>query len=366
MKLNSYGLLWVLPLFVAGCTAASQNQNTAQEEVLQLPVMTLQARDTVINTPYVADIQAIRNVEIRNRVKGFLERIFVDEGQSIHKGQLLFKINDEEYRVQLARAKAGFDNAVAAAKATELEAGRIKLLVDKKVVAASELEVAQTKLAADRATIEEARTAVQSARNHLSYTNIRAPFDGIIDRIPLKAGSLVEEGVLLTDLSDISSVYAYFSFPENEYLKYQRSKISKNDSRQVSLVLADGSPYPYPGHIETVEGKIEQQTGSIDFRATFPNPQRLLRHGATAKLYITSGVGGAVLVPQQAVFDIQDKHYVYVVDQQRKLHMQSFTPVTRLSNCYVVKDGLQPGERIVCEGTQKAKDGMVIQPVASR
>lgn len=358
-----FGLALLLPLFICGCMASSKDQ-PAQPEVPQLPVTRLQATDTVLQTPYVADMQAIRNVEIRTRVKGFLEHIYVDEGKSVQKGQLLFKINDEEFRVQLSKAKAELDNAIAAAKATELELSRIKLLVDKKVVAKTELEVAETKLTADRATIDQARATVQNAQNHVTYTSIRAPFDGIIDRIPLKAGSLIEEGALLTDLSDISTMYAYFSFPENEYLKYQRTKTEKK-SQDVKLVLADGSSYPYPGYIETVEGQIEQNTGSIDFRASFPNPQRLLRHGATAKLFISSKIDGAVLVPQTAVFDIQDKNYVYVVDQQNKLHMQSFVPLARLEHYFVVKDGLKPGERILFEGAQKVQDGMTIKPEAA-
>jgi len=356
-----FGVAVLLPLFICGCMASSKDQ-PAKQELPQLPVTTLQAKDTVLQTPYVADIQAIRNIEIRTRVKGFLEHIYVDEGKSVQKGQLLFKINDEEYRVQLSKAKAELDNAIAAAKATEVELSRIKMLVDKKVVAKSELEVAQTKLTADRAMIDQARASVQSAENHVAYTSIRAPFDGIIDRIPLKAGSLIEEGALLTDLSDISTMYAYFSFPENEYLKYERTKNTNSTTRDVKLVLADGSPYPYAGHIETVEGQIEQNTGSIDFRASFPNPQRLLRHGATAKLYISSKIDDALLVPQTAVFDIQDKNYVYVIDQQNKLHMQGFTPMARLEHYFVVKEGLKPGDRILFEGAQKVQDGMTIKP----
>lgn len=344
---------------------ASSKDKPVESEIPQLPVTTLQAKDTLLQTPYVADIQAIRNVEIRTRVKGFLEHIYVDEGQSVRKGQVLFKINDEEYRLQLSKARAELDNAIAAAKTTELEAKRIKLLVDKNVVSKSELEVALTKFNADKASIAEAKASVKSAENHLAYTSIRAPFDGIIDRIPLKAGSLIEEGTLLTDLSDISTMYAYFSFPENEYLKYQRTKDSKAQTREVKLILADGSAYPYAGRIETVEGKIEQNTGSIDFRASFPNPQRLLRHGATGKLFITSAIRGAILVPQTAVFDIQDKNYVYVVDQQNKLHMHNFVPLARLEHYLVVKDGLKPGERILFEGTQKVQDGMTIKPYAA-
>ena len=355
-------LVITVPVYITGCTANSQDHKEQAKTIEQLPVVTLTARDTILETPYVADIQAIRNVEIRARVKGFLEKIYVDEGKSVTKGQLLFKISDEEYRVMLSKAKAALSNAIAAARATEVEAERIKLLVDKKVISKSELEVALARLSADKATIEEAKSSVQSAENHLAYTNIRAPFDGIVDRIPLKAGSLIDEGTLLTDVSDISAMYAYFSFPENEYLRYQRAERKKVSDTSVKLVLSDGSAYQHPGNIETVEGQIEQSTGSIDFRAKFPNPNRLLRHGATGKLYISSNVDSVILVPQQSVFDVQDKSYVYVVDKNNMLHMQSIAPVTRLAHYYVVKEGLKHGDKIVYEGTQNARDGMVIQP----
>jgi RND family efflux transporter MFP subunit len=205
---------------------------------------------------------------------------------------------------------------------------------------------------------------VQSAEDQLAYTYIHAPFDGIIDRIPLKSGSLIDEGTLLTSLSDISSMYAYFSFPENEYLQYVRKLKSApgKTSDKVRLVLADGLDFPYEGEIETVEAEIEQKTGSINFRAKFPNPQKLLRHGATGKLYISTKAENVVMVPQQSVFDIQDKSYVYVIDAQNKLHMRAFVPQTRFSNYYIVKDGLKAGDKILLEGTQNVRDGMTIKP----
>ena len=357
-------LVIIAPVCIAGCSANSKETPEQSQTIEQLPVITLTARDTTLQTAYVADIQAIRNVEIRARVKGFLEKIYVDEGKSVTKGQLLFKISDEEYRVMLSKAKAALSNAIAASRSTELEVERTKMLVDRKVIAKSELDVALSRLNADKATIEEARASVQSAENHVAYTSIRAPFDGIVDRIPLKAGSLIDEGTLLTDVSDISAMYAYFSFPENEYLKYQRNqKTRPAEERQVKLTLSDGSAYQHTGEIETVEGQIEQSTGSIDFRAKFPNPNKLLRHGATGKLFITSEVDSVILVPQQSVFDVQDKSYVYLVDKNNMLHMQSIVPVTRLAHYFVVKEGLKHGDKIVFEGTQSARDGMLIKPV---
>jgi membrane fusion protein (multidrug efflux system) len=349
----------LLSIIQGGCRSYAQNDK-GSSDTLRLPVITLQQRDTLIQTPYVADIQAVKNIEIRARVKGFLETIFVDEGKPIKKGQPLFKINDEEYKVNLSKARAALSNAYAAAKASEVELGRVKLLVDKHVIAASELDLAQAKIAADKATIEEARATVQSTENHLSYTMVRAPFDGLLDRIPLKAGSLIDEGTLLSTLSDISNMYAYFSIPENEYLRLEKSGDRGNSD--VQLVLADGSNYGYPGKIETVEGEIEQNTGSIDFRARFPNPKQLLRHGATGKLFISRKVDSILVVPQRSVFDIQDKSYVYVVGQNNVLQMRSIVPMTRLTGCYLVREGLEPNERILYEGAQNVRTGMTIQP----
>lgn len=367
------GLVIVLfSIYLTGCHSYAQ-PDAGNADTLRLPVLTLEQRDTLIQTPYVADIQAVKNVEIRARVKGFLETIFVDEGKPVKKGQPLFKINDEEYKVNLSKARAALSNSIAAAKASEVESGRVKLLVDKHVIAASELELALAKVAADKAQIEEARAAVQSAENHVSYTLIRAPFDGLVDRIPLKAGSLIDEGTLLTSLSDISSMFAYFSIPENEYLRLQRDhggagggleKSGENGAGEVELVLADGSNYAYPGKIETVEGEIEQNTGSIDFRARFPNPKQLLRHGATGKLFISRKVDDVLIVPQRSVFDIQDKSYVYVVGKNNVLEMRGIEPMTRLTGCYLVREGLRPNERILYEGAQNVRAGMTIQPKA--
>jgi len=356
-------LMVLISVFQTGCTSYGQPEKQ-RADTLRLPVLTLEQKDTVLQTAYVADIQAVKNVEIRARVKGFLESIFVDEGHLVKKGDPLFKINDEEYRVALAKTKAALSNSIAAAKASEVEVQRVRILLDKQVVAASELEVAQAKLAADNANIEEARAAVRSAENHLSYTLIRAPFDGLIDRIPLKAGSLIDEGALLTSLSDISSMYAYFSIPENEYLQYERTRQSSPDQRstEVRLTLADGSSYTYPGKIETVEGEIEQNTGSIDFRARFPNPQKLLRHGATGRLFLSNKIEDVFLIPQRSVFDIQDKSYVYILTRNNTLRMRNFTPLTRISGAYLVRDGIQSGERILFEGAQNVREGMTIVP----
>jgi membrane fusion protein (multidrug efflux system) len=355
-------LIASLPVFaMAGC--AAKGEKTSGKDMKILPVTKLIATDTMLYKSYVANIQAVQNVEIRARVSGFLEKIYVDEGEEVEKGQLLFCISDAEYTAELARAKAALSNVIAEAKAAELETGKVKLLVEKKVVAATELDVAEARLAAAKARIDEARSAEANAQRRLSYTNVRAPFDGVLDRIPLKTGSLINEGSLFTTLSDTRQVYAYFSVSETEYLRYKKSLAKgENAYRKVRLELADGAGYSHTGLIETVEGEFEQNTGSIAFRARFPNPGKLLKHGASGKVKLTSELEGVVIVPQKAVFEMQDKNYVFVVDKENRVKMKSFHPQTRIAHFYVVESGLEPGERVVCEGVRNIRDGMVIKP----
>lgn len=356
-----------IPLLVGACTAEGPIQSTTSE-IQALPVTEILLKDTVLHRSYVADVQAVRNVELRARVQGFLEKIYIDEGQPVQKGQRLFKINDEEYKAELAKAKANLKSAIAEAKAAELEVDRLRVLVEKNVIAKSELDVSLAKLDAMKARIEEARSAESNAAVQLSYTSIRAPFDGIIDRIPLKTGSLINRGTLLTSASDVSSVYVYFNVSEGEYLEYIKSKpvdsTRQSNNNKVRLMLADGSPYPHEGNIETVEGQFKASTGSIAFRAHFPNPEKILKHRATGRISLSNSLKGALMIPQKAVFEIQDKNYVFVVDDNNQVHMKNFIPKLRFSYYYIVESGLQAGDKIVYEGIQNLRDGMQISPQA--
>lgn len=349
-----------LSFALGGCITRGENISE-KSEVQTFPVLQLSQCDTVLHTNYVADIEAVRNVEIRARVNGFLNKIYVDEGQHVTKGQLLFTLNDEEYRSELTRAKAALGSAVAEAKQAQLELGRVQLLVEKKVITQSELEVAKARVAAAEARIDEARSAESNAATRLSYTVIRAPFDGYIDRIPSKAGSLIGEGALLTSVSDIKEVYAYFNVSETEYLRHKKAHAA-TEHPEVQLVLADGTDYPYTGKVETIESEFEETTGSIAFRARFPNPKGLLRHGASGKVQLSNPLPGAVLVPQKAVFEMQDKNYVFVLDAANQVKMKNFVPGARLANCYVVASGLTAGEKVVYEGVRNLRDGMKINP----
>lgn len=357
--LMSAGLAGII---FSGCGGKEiQNNEVAS---LSIPVVRLTTTDTILQHEYVADIQASKNVEIRAKVQGFLEDILVDEGQEVKKGQPLFSINNAEFQTQLAKAKAALSNAIAEARAAELEKNRIKTLVDKKIISKTELELAEAKLKSAQAKVAEATSEEENARIRLSYTYIRSPFNGIIDRIPFKPGSLVDEGTLLTTISDIENMYAYFSVSENEYLRYLRSK---NAGRltgydDITLILADGTKFPYTGKVETTESEIDSHTGSIAFRATFPNPDKILKHGASGKVLLETSMNNALIIPQKSVMEIQDKNFVFVVGKDNIVKMKSFIPKTRINQYVVVQSGLSEHDTIVYEGIQSIRDGSTIKP----
>lgn len=356
-------LISVFALFI-GCTSNNNSKTTQGSYIQELPVIKLASLDTLLYKEYIAEINAVRHVEIRARIEGFLNEIYVDEGREVRKGQPLFRLNSEEFEAELAKSKANLENAIANAKAAALEVDRVKLLVEKNVISESELEVAKAKLTAAKARIDEARSAQSNAAIRLSYTFLKSPFNGVIDRIPLKAGSLVSKGDLLTKISDNSNVYAYFNVAESEYLNYQKMLLSGDDERKlVKLTLADGTEYPYPGKIEAMEGEINIGTGTIAFRASFPNPDKILKHGSTGKITLTNSINGALLLPQKSAFEIQDRQFVYVLDENNKVKVRSFIPETRLSHFYVVRSGLQTGDKIIYEGIQNLKEGMEVTPV---
>lgn len=353
---------YVAIIAVSACSAGTENKK--QEDVPELPVVQLRAEDTSLQNGYVADIQAVQNVEIRSKVQGYLEKIYVDEGHAVTKGQALFKLNDQQFQIELSKAKAGVASARSEVNAAELEMKRIQLLVEKKIISKTELELAESKLKGAQARLNEAKAFEGDAALRASYTVIRAPFSGVLDRIPLKLGSLVNEGDLLTTVSDLSAVLAYFKVSENEYLEYTRNlQRNKNlPDEKVTLILSDGSVYNNTGKVETMEGEFDQGTGAIAFRARFPNPDMLLKHGSTGKVSLTTKVEDVLMVPQKAVFDIQDKNYVFVLNADSTVKMKTFTPRTRIDEYFVVQSGLKPGDKIVYEGVQNIRDGMRIQP----
>lgn len=357
-------LLGSIALTATSCSEGN-SKNKKEAEAISVPVLELQPQAVEIPQTYIADIQAIQFVEVRSKVEGFVDRIFVDEGQFVKKGQTLFQLSSAEYNEMVNSARAGLARAKAEQSAAKVEMERLQILVNKKIISPSELELAKSKKAVADSQIAEAESLLKGAQTGLSYTTVKAPFDGIVDRIPHKIGSLVTENDLLTSITDISSVFAYYKVNENEYLNFMRSKIEGGNAdtfaEQLTLILSDGEKYPEKGKLETTEGDIESGTGSIGFRVRFPNPNNLLKHGASGKIQMMSKLDDVYLIPQKSTFEIQDFTYVYVLDKDNTVKVRSFKPIQRY-DIYYIADGFEPGDKIVFEGIQQVKDGTKVVP----
>ncbi|QBR12727.1 efflux RND transporter periplasmic adaptor subunit [Sphingobacterium sp. CZ-2] len=349
-------------IFFAACTANSNEQQTTTTSKV-VPVTQLIQKDTVIFKEYIADIQSQRNVELRSRLTGFLNKIYVDEGAYVRKGQVLFSLTDEEYKADHAQAQAAVNSAMAEVKKVELEMERTQKLVDKNIVSRSEYELLRVQLKAAHAKVKEAEAILHQAKTKLAHTQIRAPFDGRIDRILLREGSLLEEGSLLTSISDQQLVNVYFDISETEYLEIASDpSFNRNHfKKEVQLILANGTLYPHKGTAEIVESEFESSTGSISLRAKFPNPDGLLKHGATGRIGVPTQTGNLLLVHQKSVLEIQDKAYVYTLKGDT-VQMTPFKNGRRVGHYYVVEDGLAENTKVVYEGVQSLRDGMRVQP----
>ena len=351
MKKYLFGLI-----LLTACTAKKEEV----VEVQTLEVSTPISLDTTIHQEFVADIHAVQNVEIRARVKGYLDRIFVDEGKQVKRGQVMFTINSQEYVADQARAKAVLGQASAELKAEELTLVNTRLLVDKNVISKNQLAISLAKVDGLKAKCEEALAHVRAAELKVENSNIRAPFEGIVDRLPFKRGSLVDEGTLLTTLSDNQNVFAYFNVSEQEYLAFSEQD-GVNKSASVDLVLANGETYPEKGLVETIEGELDKNTGNIAFRARFANPNKLLRHGASGKVQLPKKVTDYWAIPQKSVFEIQEKSYVFVKDAVGIVKMKSIVPDLRIPHFYLVKNGFSSKDTILIEGIQLVKQGQKIK-----
>jgi membrane fusion protein (multidrug efflux system) len=356
-KITMLVSLTILLGFIVACNP-NKNQKISIEKY---PVTTPIIVDTTYSNEYVAEIQSIQNVEIRTKINGFIEKIHVDEGKAVKTGQLLFTINSVTFQKDLLKAKAMVKNAIAEAKNAELDLQNVKLLASKNVVSKTELEKAQANYSAALARVEEHRANQETAEIHLAMTKIRAPFNGTINRIPFKIGSLINEGTLLTTISNNNQVYAYFNVSEKEYLqiKEQRNEKSHDD---ITLLLANNKPHDYKGTIETIEGEFDQNTGNIAFRARFSNPKLLLKHGSSGKIQLTNSIKNALIIPQKATFEIQDKQYVFIVDKNNIVRSKNIEIQQRLQHLYVIKSGLTTNDKLIYEGIQNLKDGDTIRP----
>jgi membrane fusion protein (multidrug efflux system) len=346
----------------------------AANQVKDFKVLQLQPRDATLNTEYPASIQGQQNIEIRPKVDGYVDKIYVDEGAVVKQGQLLFSINAPQYEQEVRTATASIKSAEADVSSANMAVNRVRPLVEKDIVSKFELESAEYAYQAALARLAQAKAALANARTNLGYTRVTSPVNGIVGSIPFRLGSLVSSATAepLTTVSSIGNVFAYFALNEKLLLEFTKDSNGSSFAAQikklpaVSLLLADGTLYEHQGRIETVNGLINTATGSANVRATFPNPNGRIRSGSSATVRIPTEVKGAILVPQSATFELQDKRFVVAVGADS---VTRNVPIQIRENTagqfFVVDRGLKAGERIVLEGVATLKEGTKIKPVST-
>ncbi|MVM30495.1 efflux RND transporter periplasmic adaptor subunit [Spirosoma sp. HMF4905] len=328
-----------------GYTSCSHKEEEKEEEIKYSVSSPLQT-DTTITNQYVCQIRSIQHIELRALEKGYLQKIFVDEGQYVKKGQLMFQILPIQYQAELLKAEAE-------ANFVGVEYKNTKSLADSNIVSKNELALAKAKL-------DKANAEVTLAKVHLGFTEVRAPFDGIMDHFQVRLGSLVNEGDLLTTLSDNSKMWVYFNVPEAEYLNY-KTHAQQENLNSVNLLMANQRVYNYPGVVQTIEADFNNETGNIAFRATFPNPNGLLRHGETGNIQMTLPLKNAMIIPQKATFEVLEKKYVYVIDKDSKVRSREITIGAEMPHIFAVRSGLSKDDKILLEGLRQVKENEKIQ-----
>lgn len=339
-------IIILMSLSALWCCASCSTKAEEKEEEVSYSVTSPLQRDTTVTNDYVSQIHAIQHIEIRALEKGYLQKIFVDEGQYVRKGQLMFQIMPVQYQAELQKAEAE-------ANFVNVEYKNTKLLADSNIVSKNELALAKAKL-------DKAKAEVSVAQIHLGFTQVRAPFDGIMDHFQVRLGSLVNEGDLLTTLSDNSKMWVYFNVPEAEYLNY-KAHAEEGSFQKVNLMMANQQLFNYPGKVETIEADFNNETGNIAFRATFPNPKSVLRHGETGNIQMTLPMKNALIIPQKATFEVLEKKYVYIVDKDNVIRSREITIAAELPHIFVVRSGLKKDDKILLEGLRQVKENEKIK-----
>lgn len=362
-----------LVILWTGCNSKAANNADEANNLLSLPVVRVDTGTARTVRDYLGTIEGKVNVEIRPQVEGILEKIYVDEGAYVKEGQSLFKVNELPYREAYKNAAADERVEKAKEKNARLEVESLKPLVENDVISDVQLSTAQSNYEVASASVAKAATAVATAKIAVDFTTIKAPSNGYIGRIPKRIGNLVtkSDSQALTVLSDTREVYVYFSMSESDFLYFTKSArrgdssgIAKSNKivPYVKLILADGTEYNEKGIVDAIDGQVNNTTGAISLRASFPNPNDILRHGNTGTLKMEELRPGVILVPQVAVMELQDKTFVYVVGDDNKIKMKAVIIDGISESNYIVKEGLKPNDKVVISGLDRLEDGLTINP----
>ena len=362
-------------IILTACSGGEGNVGTGQRgpggnQTGEYPVITVSTGDVPVSDRYPATLKGKLDVEIRPQVSGQIVRLAVDEGAKVRKGQTLFVIDQVQFQEQVNAAQAAVRVAETAVATAKLTRDNNRQLSDNNVIGAYAMQTSENALATAEAQLAQAKAQLTAARKNLSFTNITSPTDGVVGSIPFRVGSLVGPTMAqpLTTVSNISEMYAYISMTERQLLQFSQNGATISEAIHnmppVTLELLDGSQYPEKGTLSTVSGVINPATGSVDVRVLFPNASGTLLSGSTGTVIIPTVVKDGILIPQSAAYQIQERSFVYTVDDQNTAHSKEVT-ITDANDGknYIVTEGLSAGDKIVTDGLISLKDGMTIVPV---
>lgn len=358
-------LFWSIISFgiiVSSC--ANQQQNQQESPPIQADFMELKKSDATVVKTYPGTIEGTVNVDIRAQVTGYLESIFVKEGDYVKKGQPLFKIKSDIFNEQVNSSKANLQSALAAQGNAKIELDKIRPLVEAQVYSQLQLETAESQYRAASAQVEQAKAALGTSKLNADFAIIKAPVSGYIGLIPNRIGNLVTptDAVPLTNLSEINEVYVYFTLSEAEFIDFESSKTSNSTNNSVEIITAAGTKYPFKGRVEVASGNIDRSTGTIALKAVFANPDKILRSGGAARIVMTKSIQNALTVPMASVKDIQDRYFVYTLNDSSKITMKPMEVAARSGNKYVIKSGLSSGDKIALNSIDRLSEGIKVTP----
>jgi membrane fusion protein (multidrug efflux system) len=361
----------IFTLMAYGCKSSSDKSGAGYSmPPPQLPVFAVTSTVATTYQEFSASLEGSKDIEIRPQIDGYLDRIYVDEGAYVRRGQALFHIDSRQYVEQVNTAKAGLATARANLATAQINVNKLTPLVQANVISDVQLKTAQAAYDAAASQVSQAQAMVHEAQVTLGYSTITAPVDGYIGKIPYKTGSLVGRGTpeALTVISELKEVHAYFSLSENDFLRFKNqfpgNSMEEKIKRMppIELLLADGSVYAQKGKVETVAGQFDNSTGAISFRAVFPNPDKLLRSGNTGKVRVPRLDSNALVIPQESTFEVQDKVFVFAVGDSNKVSSRPIVISGKTASYYFVESGVKVGDKLVFTGIGNLQEGMMIVP----
>lgn len=367
MKKNKILLAVTLAAMLVSCGGKQGKPNFGDNEYA---VRTVSTTSTELETSYPATIKGVQDVEIRPKVSGFITKLCVKEGQNVKKGQLLFVIDNVTYEAAVRQAKAAVNSAKAQLNTAKLTYDNSKNLFDNNVIGSYELQSAKNSYETAQAALAQAQASYTSAKQNLDFCYVTSPANGVVGMLPYKVGALVSASSQqpLTTVSDISTMQIYFSMTEKDLMSLAKTaggmQAAIKEYPAVKLKLADNSIYGHEGHVAAVSGVIDPTTGSSQIRADFPNPEHILKSGGSGSIIVPHKDANAILVPQDAIVEVQNKHFAYILGAGNKVKYTEITidPNNDGKN-YIVTSGLKPGDKIVVSGVTALTDGQEIKPI---